>query len=44
MVVTCNRVELTNASTQTKLKGESLDDKIAILKLIEGTKRGPQKN
>ena len=38
------QVELTNARTQGNLKGEILDEKLAILKSIQGLKRGPQKS
>ena len=41
---TIQRVELTNARTQGNLKEEILNEKIEILKSIEGSKRGPQKS
>ena len=41
---TVQRVELTNARTQGNLKGDILDEKLAILKSIQGSKRGTQKS
>ena len=44
MPATVQRVELTNARTQGNLRGEILDEKLAILKSIQGSNRGPQKS
>ena len=43
MAVTIHWVELTNDRTQGNLKGEILDEKLAILKSIQDSERGPQK-
>jgi len=43
MPTTEKRVEVTNARTQSNLKGDVLEEKIALRNSITGKKRGPQK-
>ena len=43
MPTTATRVEVTNARTQSNLKGEILDLKVALQEGTTGKKRGPQK-